>query len=247
MVRSSNKANKMNKTPSPRPLPAALAKRAANAAAAKVARVLAEAKRDLALIVRRKAQIVDAFYDIGEALSRLKQKEAIAALGRKSFAEVCEKDAGMSTSQAQRLVDIVRTMTREEALSSGQTRATALIGLAEATPENDTPGTLLRRKSPIVLPDGKTLEPRKASARAIERAAMAIRRATPAKPGAGARIGSDETRLAASLAKSLAKSGVTVEAVAGRPGKPTTFRFAGVTLDGLAAFAATLTKASKPK
>ncbi len=225
-----------------RPLPDALAKRAEKAAAAKTARVLAEARRDLALIARRRGQIVEAFYDIGEALTRLKEKAAIAALGRKTFAEVCEKDAGMSVSQAQRLVEIARTMTREEALSSGQARATALIGLAEATPEDDTPGALLRRRKPLLLPDGKTLEPHKASARAIERAATTLRRAKPEKAGAGSRVGEDEARVATALGKALAKTGATVEVVAGRPGKPATFRFAGVTLERLAAFAAAITK-----
>ena len=85
-----------------RPLPPALAKRAIHAADAKIARLLEEAKADLTLIARRKAQIVDAFYDIGEALRRLKRKEIVAALGRRSFAEVCEKDARVSVSQAGR-------------------------------------------------------------------------------------------------------------------------------------------------
>jgi len=82
--KASKKKKKKKKT-----LPLAFATRAAKAAELKVARLLAEARRDLALIARRKGEIVEAFYDIGEALSRLKKREAIAALGRKSFAEVC--------------------------------------------------------------------------------------------------------------------------------------------------------------
>ena len=35
-------------------------------------------------------------YDIGVALTFLKTKDVIRVLGRKSFAEVCETDAGLS-------------------------------------------------------------------------------------------------------------------------------------------------------
>ena len=226
-------------------LPLALATRAAKAAELKVARLLTEARRDLALIARRKGQIVEAFYDIGEALSRLKKREAIAALGRKSFAEVCEKDAKISASQAQRLVDIVRTMSREEAMAVGSTRASALIGLADATPEDDTPGTLMRRRAPLVLPGGKTLDPKRASAREITRASSEIRREHAPKPTRGSRVGDAETSAAEALEKALTKSGASVRTLAGRPGKPATFRFEGVTLATLGAFAAILARVAK--
>lgn len=224
-----------------RPIPPALARRATHAADAKLARLLLEAKADLTLIARRKAQVVDAFYDIGEALRRLKRKEIVAALGRKSFAEVCEKDARVSVSQAGRLIDIVEHMSRAEAVSMGQARASALVGLANATPEADTPGALLRRKKPIALPGGGALDTKNASARTIEQAAKQIRRARPAKAARGSRVSDDEARAAKELTRRLDRAGVRVTVVAGVPGRPATFRFDGVTLAGLARFAAAVT------
>jgi hypothetical protein len=227
---------------SPRPLPPALVKRALHAADAKLARFLHDAKADLALIARRKAQIVESFYDIGEALRRLKQKEFVAALGRKSFAEVCAKDAGISLSQAGRLIDIVEHMSRAEALAMGQAKASALVGLAGATPEDDTPGTLLRSRKPLALPGGGTLDTKKASARTIERAAKAIRRATPGKTARGSRVSDEDARAGEALTRGLARVGVRVSVVAGSPGRPATFRFEGVTRAGLARFAAALAR-----
>lgn len=224
------------------PLPPALAKRALRAADAKLARLLGEAKADLLLIARRKSQIVDAFYDMGEALRRLKRKEIVAALGRKSFAEVCEKDARVSLSQAGRLIDIVERMSRADALAMGQARASALVGLADATPEDDSPRSLLRRKKPIALPGGGALDAKKASARAIERAAKEIRRAQPREGTRGSRISSDDARVGEALARGLARTGVRVTTLAGAPGKPATFRFDGVTRAVLARFAVVVAK-----
>jgi hypothetical protein len=70
-----------NKNTTSKRLPAALARRAVAASSAKLARVLDEATRDIALIRRRRAEIADAFYDIGEALVRLKRREVVIALG----------------------------------------------------------------------------------------------------------------------------------------------------------------------
>ncbi len=60
-------------------------------------------------------EITEAFYDIGEALAALEAKDVVLALGRKSFAEVCEKDAGLSASTGERLVATATSMTADEA------------------------------------------------------------------------------------------------------------------------------------
>lgn len=134
-------------------LPVALAKRASAAAAAKSTRLLREAREQLALIARRKREITEAFYDVGVALTFLKTKDVIRVLGRRSFAEVCEKDAGLSASSSERLVRIVGAMTREQALAMGQSKATAMVNLAAATREDDTAAGLFRKKS-VALPGG---------------------------------------------------------------------------------------------
>lgn len=61
-----------------------------------------------------------------------------------SFAELCAEHVGISSSQADRLVDIVTNMTREEAIDVGATKAASLVALARATPEDDTVSDLLR-------------------------------------------------------------------------------------------------------
>ena len=151
-----------------------LAARATAAASAKTKRLHAEARSLLSLIARRKKEITEAFYDIGEALTRLKSRDLVSALGRATFAEVCTLDAGISAATAERLVAIATTMTREQALAMGQKKAMAMITLAAATPEDDTAVGLYRRKS-VALPGGKNVSPRSASANAIEEAATAIR------------------------------------------------------------------------
>ncbi len=84
---------------------------------------------------------------------------------------------------------IVAAMTREQALATGQTKATAMVNLAAATPEDDTAAGLFRKKS-VALPGGRKVSPRTSSALEIEieSAAMAVRRAQATKKdGAGKR------------------------------------------------------------
>lgn len=176
---------------------AALVRRAVAAAEAKRKRLVAEAKALLALVWRRKKEITEAFYDVGEALARLRQKEMLAVLGRRSFAELCERDAGLSAATGQRLVEITLAMTREEAIGMGQTKAMAMVSLAQATPEVDTAAGLYR-KSAVTLPGGKKLAPRTASAAEVEEAAAQIRQAK-----GGPRRGRTTTKSERDLAKRL--------------------------------------------
>src|SRR5436190_1532801 len=83
---------------------AALAKRATAVAKISHDRTLREARELVALVKERKADVTAAFYDIGEACVKLKEKRFIMALGRKSFAEVCEKDLSVSATTATRLI-----------------------------------------------------------------------------------------------------------------------------------------------
>ena len=223
-------------------LPAALAARATAAAIAKASRLRVEAHALLALIARRKREITEAFYEIGEALTKLKERDTISALGRRSFAEVCEKDAGISVSVAERLVAIVRSLTREQALVMGQKKAMAMVTLAAATPEDDTAAGLYRKKS-IALPGGKKVSPRSASANEIEEAATAIRHrrsvaksksksngdgSAAASRGPGRHSTAEERAFAALLEKRLHQLGLErarVTAVATKPGQGSDLRF----------------------
>ena len=229
--RSASKTAKKKSNGASRALPAALAARATAAVSAKTSRLRREAHALLALISRRKREITEAFYDIGEALTKLKERDTISALGRRSFAEVCEKDAGISVSVAERLVEIVRSLTREQALAMGQKKAMAMVTLAAATPEDDTAAGLYRKKS-IALPGGKRVSPRSASANAIEEAATAIRHRRSASgsgaPARGRTTTAEERTFAALLEKRLHQLGLDrarVIAVATKPGQGSDLRF----------------------
>ncbi len=158
-------------------IPVALAKRAEAAAKSKVARLVAQAKEDIALIMRRRADISEAFYDIGEALIRLKPREVVGAMGCRSFSELCEKHISISSSQAERLVDIVSSMSRVQALSVGPTKAASIVALMRAAPNGETVSDLLSHGVRI---RGKVFNVKTASSRAIARATSEIRRKRPA-------------------------------------------------------------------
>ncbi len=216
-------------------LPAALAKRAAGLVAKKRKRLLVEARSLVALVKRRKAQIAELFYDIGEALRRLKDREMLAVLGFTSFDRMCDERLGLSSTVADRLVDIVTRISRDDALSMGQSKAMALVELAAATPEADTPAGLLRGTA-LALPGGKILDPKKASARAIERGAKAIRQARAEKPRKGRTTSAEERAAALALQRELHARGVRgakVTAVATKPGKGSNVRVEHVPLESL--------------
>jgi hypothetical protein len=202
---ASSKAGR--KAPASKPLPPALAKNAARNAAQKRARLAAEARADIDLIKHRRERIADDFYDIGEALVRLRRPGVPEALGHKSFGDLCEAELGMSATKASQLLAIVRAIPREQARSLGQERAAALLALAEATPESDSATTLA--DSVLKLPSGKPLDIATASARALNTAAREIRHTrAPAKPRRGLTTTADERAAAAALQQSLRKLGV---------------------------------------
>lgn len=116
----------------------------------------------VALITRRKSEIVEAFYDIGEALRELSRKKLYVTLGHKSFAAMLSERKLMSATQANKLIRIVENVPRDTALSLGPERAFALVSLTDATPEKDTVADLLSSKT---TSDGTPL--RDASSRAI--------------------------------------------------------------------------------
>jgi hypothetical protein len=214
-----------------RQMPSALVKRAKEAAEAKVARLRAEASGLVALVKRKKADIADAFYDMGLALARLSAPAMVSALGRKSFADVCTKDCGISRSTATRLIEITKAMTREEVVGLDQQKALALIELAKATPEDDTAGELAHTER-LALPGGESLSPRKAGAREIDRAAKTIRHAHQKGSRPRGRTTTPEERAtAAHLQARLHELGVRtakVDARATRPGQEAHLRIEGI-------------------
>ncbi len=233
-----------SKKPSPK-LPAALAARATAAASSKRDRLHREARDLLTLIARRKKEITEAFYDIGEALTRLKSRDLLSALGRRTFAELCEKDAKISVATAERLVAIVASLTRVQALAMGQKKAMAMVTLAAATPDPSDSAAGLFRKKAIALPGGRSVSPRTARANELEEAATAIRhRASSSAPAAkkqrGRTTSADERALATLLQRRLRQLGLeraTVTAVATKPGQGSDLRFEHIPAANVSALA----------
>jgi hypothetical protein len=189
-----------------------LASTAKSAKTAAVRANRARAKELLALVARRREEIVEAFYDIGEALRELSKRKHYESLGCESFKELLAKKKVMSATQAFKLIKIVKNVPRDTALSLGQERAAALIGLAEATPEDDTVAELADDTR-----DGTPL--RSASKRKIEQLAGETRKKHH-KPSADERAAAKALRAAAATVRkhfaSAGLRGVAVETVDGR-------------------------------
>jgi len=140
-----------------------------------VERARIEADSLVTTIARRRTSIEEAFYDIGESLSKLREKRLYSALGFERFDDLVQARLGISPVQARKLIGITEQLTRARAVSLGQERAAALVRLAAATNKPDTAETLAREG--IWLP-GKSgrVAPDKLSVRAILGAARAHRR-----------------------------------------------------------------------
>jgi hypothetical protein len=146
----------------------ALVKEASRVSAADRAR----AESLLAEIARRKQRIAEDFYDIGLALLQLFKKKLHVALGYRSFKEMLTAREVLSPTTAKSLIRLVSTISREQALEYGQEKAIVLLSYSEATPELDTPKTLMDSGQ---LPGGKPVAA--ASVRDLKEATKQIRAA----------------------------------------------------------------------
>ena len=216
----------MGKADKTRAMPGALVKRAVGLAAAKRARLVKESRSLIALVKRRIDEVADRFYDMGVALRRLREPEMLDALGI-DFEQLCKKHLGLSASLAEKLVHVVSSMTREQAIAMGQSKAIAMAAVAAATPDDDRPAALFAGGE-LRTPRGKKIDPRKASVREIERVAKEIRQAHAARGARRGRTTTDAERdYAARLEEALRGLGlarVRVTAVATKPGQPSDLR-----------------------
>lgn len=103
----------------------------------------------LALIRRRMTEVVEGFYDLGEALREVLDKKLYAAAGHASLDAWLRAEKLMSVRQANKLVSVVRRVPREQALALGHERAYALVAYTDATPADDTPASLLAQSAKI--------------------------------------------------------------------------------------------------
>ncbi|MBI2388377.1 MAG: hypothetical protein HYV09_02060 [Deltaproteobacteria bacterium] len=212
-------------------LPKTLALNAKKKADAARARLLAQAREDVALIKRRKQEITEAFYDIGEALLRLRKDPIPKLLGFDGFGQLCSKGLGVAPSTANELIAVVTRVSRRDALKWGKEKSLALVALADATPAADNPKAI----------DAKALrglDPAEASVRELKALAKA-ERTTSKKNGAASRgrtSSPGERRAAAEIQAALRELGVktaSVSAVATRPGTESNVRIEGVPFTAL--------------
>ena len=149
---------------SPAPVTAAETKKVSAAARDRAESLLAE-------VERRKQRIAEDFYDIGQALQEIVKKKLFAALGYATFAEMLKARNVMGLSQAHKLIRLVGTVPRDQALALGQEKAIAILDYARATPELDTPGSLVEGGA---LPRGKRVAD--ASVRELREATTEVRK-----------------------------------------------------------------------
>ena len=150
-----------------------------------------EAAKLVAFVRERMAHIAASFFDVGEALTKLRDKALYAALGHTSF-DALLGDLGFSKAQAYRFIGIAQRMTRQQATELGPRRAVALLRLTSATPGDDSVAEVLRKG--VTLPGRKAALPVRAltadqiedAARTIARAHLPLRKRIPADDAARA-------------------------------------------------------------
>ncbi len=139
----------------------------------------------LALIARRKENIVDAFYDVGQALQEMLDNKLHMALGYDNFEAMIAARNVIGRSQAFKLIAVVKQLPRAEAIAMGQERAYALANLAAATPQHDTATSIVTKG---VRVRGTVRDVSRLSVREIESLAKQVR---PRKKKTSASIDAD--------------------------------------------------------
>lgn len=241
----------MTKKPPPKkPLPTALARRAAALGDQKKAELAARGRDEIAFIRDKQTQIVASFYDIGAALDRLAEPGVAEAVGYKGIAELVEAELGMSAAKARDLMSIARFVRREDALRWGQEKSAALVELAQATAAADSPATLAKKRK-LALGSGRVLDVEAANAVAIKEAAKEARAARDGgkRPTRGVSTTPEERAAARRLERALHEAGeaqARVTAVA-RAGSGADLRIERVAVAALAALARAATAAQKKR
>lgn len=121
-----------------------------------------------------RAAVSHAWWEMGAALVELSSPATLEALGRADLAALCEKDLDITLATAKRILGVMERVTAELADQITLHRAEALIELADATPDDDTPESLL--DATLTLPvTRRTLVVRDASTSMLAEAAKELR------------------------------------------------------------------------
>ncbi len=159
-------------------LPAALERNARAQRDAKRQRLADEGFKALSAIKALRTKISDDFLAMGRALQVLKSKGVADAMGYGSFETLCAKKLDLSVTRADLLIKLYEKLDASLVRELGTDRASALMNLADATPEDDRVEDLLAAK--LALPSGAVLDVAKATVQAINDAAATLRRGAAA-------------------------------------------------------------------
>ncbi len=205
------------RTQKKKPAPIALVKNATKVATA--ARKTHEVRaRELVAEVRDKLGVAaSAFYAIGVALVELSVPSLVTALGYRTCGALVKTELGISRDWASEMMAVARGMKRSTALSLGLTRAAAVVELAAATPEHDTPEQLAKGKV-VVRGHHAPLRPEQMSARQIRQAAQVERRSHKKKD---VEVAARVAELQALLVKKDPHASVTLVTTRPKGGTPT--------------------------
>jgi hypothetical protein len=228
-------------TTKPRKIPAALAKNAAKSARLHKVRVTALARDDIALIRLKKMEIAEAFFEVGEALARLRKKGVADALGYGGFTELVKNELDFSVEFAEQLIDVATIVPRAHAVRWGQTKSIAVAEIAKAAGS----AAPIQVGPKMLLPSGKVFDAASATPAEARMEAKALRQARrgPSQRGRGRTTTRDERTLAATIQAKLHKHGLRearATAVAGKPGGVSHLRIERIPMDRLAALATAL-------
>jgi hypothetical protein len=141
----------------------------------------ANKNRALALldfIARRTARMTEDFYEVGKALKELLEKKLYVALEYPSFEAMLDARGVMGATQARKLIEVVSRVPLKTALKLGLEKAFAMTRYTDATPEIDTPESLVEGGGEI---GGKPAVA--ASRREIEAETKKLRKVAAAKKG----------------------------------------------------------------
>ena len=186
----------------------------------------------IALVKAKKDEIARDFYVIGKALVWLHDQSVASALGHSSFAELCDVELQMSSAQAQRLMNVVKSFPKRTAEELTAAKATAIIDLAGALGGKTTPKGLLERGT-VHVPGVGALDVKSADAATIDRAAKAAR-AKRRHATHGVSLSSAEEQLVAHLRAALRRAkleSAEIEGIAASAATGGRFRISGYLRD----------------
>ncbi|MBK8697677.1 MAG: hypothetical protein IPN17_36870 [Deltaproteobacteria bacterium] len=186
------------KKPSPKkPDPRSLAARAKAAHAARMERVAKSAWEAIDRVRALRRGIESDFLEIGTALVALKADGIPEALNLPSFEAVLETHLDISLTKAEQLITVATRVRRELAEQLGQDHAAALVELADATPDDETPDDLFN--ATLTLPDGARFVVRDEKPPRLRAAAAMFRQARSAKKGRGLTTSPTERRMLSAI------------------------------------------------